>query len=119
MVLGYFRSFWVVLGCFSSFLTFFSTIFFFFYRHCYFTGQQGKGWDHLLFISTTSTRSQTLRYLFATLHVKRLSRIFNHNGCVYQTATRLDLPLLVSTNIKHVFQTDCKTDKVSILNKIR
>ena len=33
------------------------------------------GGDHLLFHSTTSCRSQTLRHLFATLHVKRLSRI--------------------------------------------
>ena len=44
----------------------------------------GKGKD--------STRSQTLRHLFATLHVRRLSRIFNCNACVYQTATRWDLP---------------------------
>ena len=56
--------------------------FFFFYqgflhRHWRFTGQQGKGGDHLLFHSTTSTRSRTLRHLFATLHVRWLSRIFN------------------------------------------
>ena len=43
---------------------------FFFYqgvlhRHWRFTGQQGKGGDHLLFLSTTSTRSWTLRHLFA------------------------------------------------------
>ena len=51
-----------------------------------FTWQQGKGGDHLLFHSTTSTRSQTLRHLFATLHVRWLSCIFNCNACVYQTA---------------------------------
>ena len=64
----------------------------FYRRHWQFTGQQGKGGGHLLFRSTTSTRSRTLRYLFATLHVRWLSRIFNRNACVYQTATRWDLP---------------------------
>ena len=54
--------------------------------------QQGKEGDHLLFLSTTSTRPQTLRHLFATLHVRWLSRIFNRNACVYQIATRWDLP---------------------------
>ena len=33
-----------------------------------------------------------LRHLFATLHVRWLSRIFNRNACVYHTATRWDLP---------------------------
>ena len=56
------------------------------------TGQQGKGGDHLLFHSTTSTRSRIFRHLFATLHVRWLSHIFNCNACVYQTATRWDLP---------------------------
>ena len=51
----------------------------------------GEG-NHLLFHSTISTRSRTLRQLFATLHVRWLSRIFNCNACVYQTATRWDLP---------------------------
>ena len=50
------------------------------------------GGDNLLFHSTTSTCSRTLRHLFATLHVRWLSRIFNRNACVYQTATRWDLP---------------------------
>ena len=71
-------------------------IFFFYqgflHRQWRFTGQQRKGGDHLLFHSTTSTRSQTLRHLYATLHVRWLSRIFNRNACVYQTATRWDLP---------------------------
>ena len=64
----------------------------FFHRHWQFTGQQGKGGDHLLFHSTTSTCSRTLRHLFATLHVRWLSRIFNCNACIYQTATQWDLP---------------------------
>ena len=71
-------------------------IFFFYHgflhRHWPFTGQQGKGGGHFLFHSTNSTRSQTLRHLFATLHVRWLSRIFNRKACVYQTATRWDLP---------------------------
>ena len=53
----------------------------------------GKGRDHRLFHSTTSTHSWTLRHLFATLHVRWLSRIFNRNACVYQTATRWDLSI--------------------------
>ena len=36
----------------------------FFHRHWRFTGQQGKRGDHLLFLSTISTRSETLRHLF-------------------------------------------------------
>ena len=64
----------------------------FLHRHWRFTGQQGKGGYHLLFHSTTSARSRTLRHLFATLHVRWLSRIFSHNACVYQTAIRWDLP---------------------------
>ena len=73
-----------------------ATIFFsvrvFFHRHWRFTGQQEKEEDHLLFHSTTSTCSRTLRHLFATLHVRWLSRIFNRNICVYQNATRWALP---------------------------
>ena len=64
----------------------------FFHRHWRFTGQLGKRGNHLLFHPTTSTRSQTLRHLFATLFVRWLSRIFNRNACVYQAATRWDLP---------------------------
>ena len=64
----------------------------FFHRHWLFTGQQRKGGDHRLFHSTTSTRSRTFRYLFTTLHVRWLSRFFSRNACVYQTATRWDLP---------------------------
>ena len=48
----------------------------FFHGHWRLTGQQGKGGDHLLFHSTTSTLSRTFRHLFATLHVRWLSHIF-------------------------------------------
>ena len=33
-------------------------------------GEGSEGGDHLLFHSTTSTRSRTFRYLFASLHVR-------------------------------------------------
>ena len=55
-------------------------------------GQQGKWGDYLLFHSTTSTCSRTFRHLFAALHVRRLSHIFNWSPCIYQTATQWDLP---------------------------
>ena len=64
----------------------------FLHRQWRFTGQQGKREDHLLFHSTTSTRSQILRYLFATLRMIWLSRIFNRNAYVFQTSTRWELP---------------------------
>ena len=55
--------------------------------------QDSRGRDGtILFHSTTSTRSRTFRHLFATLHVRWLSHIFNRNACIYQTATRWDLP---------------------------
>ena len=60
--------------------------------HWRLTGQQGKWGDHLLFHSTTSTRSQTFKHLFATLHVRWLSHIFNRTACIYQIATRWHLP---------------------------
>ena len=63
-----------------------------FHGHWRLTGQQGKGGDHLLFHSTTSTRSRTFRHSFATLHVRWLSHIFNRTTCIYQTATQWDLP---------------------------
>ena len=64
----------------------------FFHGHLQLTGQQGKGGDHILFHSTTPTRSWTFRHLFATLHVRWLSHIFNRTAYIYQTATRWDLP---------------------------
>ena len=79
-------------GYYTFFFFFFFSVRVFFHRHWWFTGQQGKGGDHLLFHSTTSPRSWILRQLIATLHVRWLSRIFNRNAHVYQTATRWDLP---------------------------
>ena len=73
-------------------LSYFFPIRVFFLGHWRLTGQQGKGEDHLLFYSTTSTRSRTFRHLFATLHLRWLSHIFNRIACTYQTATRWDLP---------------------------
>ena len=71
---------------------FFFSIKIFFDRHWRLTEQQGKEGDHLLFHSTTSTRSRTFRHLFATLHVRWLSHIFNRTACIYHAATRWDLP---------------------------
>ena len=74
------------------FSIYFFSIRVFFHGHWRLTGQQGKGGDLLLFHSTTSTRSRTFRHLFTTLHVRWLSLIFNRNACIYQTATRWDVP---------------------------
>ena len=65
---------------------------FFFHQQWQLTGQQWKGEDHPLFHSTTSTPSWTFSYLFATLHVRWLSHIFNHNACIYQTGSQWNLP---------------------------
>ena len=53
---------------------------------------RGRKGDHFLFHSTTSTCSRTFRHLFATLHVRWLSNIFNCTACIYQTATWWELP---------------------------
>ena len=71
----------------ASWVIFFS-IRVFFHGHGRLIGQQEKEEDHLLLHSTTSTRSRTFRYLFATLRVRWLSQIFNRTACIYQTATR-------------------------------
>ena len=54
------------------------------------------GRDHLLFHSTTYTRSRTFRHLFATLRVRWLSYIFNNTPCIYQTATRWPVVLVTT-----------------------
>ena len=55
------------------------------------TVKEGRG---LSFIPLYySTHSWTLRHLPATLHLRRLSDVFNCTACIYQTATRWDLPL--------------------------
>ena len=72
----------------------FFSISIFFHRHWQFTGQQRKGGGHLLFHSTTSTCSQTLRSLFATLQVRWLSCTFNRTACIYQTSEIYHLYLI-------------------------
>ena len=64
----------------------------FFHGHWQPIGQQRKGGDHLLFHSTSSTRSRTFRHTFATLHVRWLSHFFNRTPCIFQAATQWDLP---------------------------
>ena len=84
----------LIVWCFTSFfwsLFFFSITVFFTDTDDSQDSREREG-DHLLFHATTSTRSRTLRHLFATLHVRWLSRIFNRNACVYQTATRWVFP---------------------------
>ena len=53
---------------------------------------RGKEGTIFLFHSTTSTRSRTIRHLFATLDFRWLSHILYHTTCIYQAATRRDLP---------------------------
>ena len=79
----------------------------FFHGHWRLTGQQGKRGDHLFVHSTTSTRSRTFRHLFATLHVRWLSHIFNRNACIYQTATRWDFPTLSNYHLIDWWCEDC------------
>ena len=85
------------LNLFYILFYFFFSIRVFFHGHWRLSGQQGKGGDRLLSHSTTSTRSRTFRYLFATLHVRWLPHIFNRIACIYQTATRWDLPPYIIT----------------------
>ena len=81
-------------GLSTLFLLLLFSIRVFFHGYWRLTGQQGKGEDHFLFLSTTSTRSRTFRHLFAPLHVEWLLRIFNRTVFYYQTATQWDLHLL-------------------------
>ena len=73
---------------------FFFSITTFFHKHWQLTGRDWKGEDHFLFHSTTFTRSQTFRHLFATMHVRWLSHIFNRNPSIYQEATRWEFTTL-------------------------
>ena len=71
--------------------------FFFFLSGLSFTdtdnSQNSRGREGtILFHSSTSICSRTFRDLSATLHVRWLSHIFNSNACIYQAATRWDLP---------------------------
>ena len=57
------------------------------------SSQDSRGREGTIFFhSATSTRSRTFRHLFATLHVRWLSHIFNRNACIYQAATLWHLP---------------------------
>ena len=73
----------------------FSFFFFFFLSGFSFTdtndSQDSRGKEGTI---SYSTRSRTLRHLFATLHVRWLSHFFNRNACIYQTATRWDFNTL-------------------------
>ena len=59
----------------------------FFHGHWRLTEQQGEGGDHLFSHCTTFTRSlyhfHPFRHLFATLHARWLSHIFNCTACIY------------------------------------
>ena len=64
--------------------TFLFSIRVFFHGHWQLTAGEGR------IPSTTSTRSRTFRQLFATLHLRWLSHIFNRITCIYQAALLLD-----------------------------
>ena len=80
-----------ILHHLCTFYAVFFSIRVFYQGHWQLARQQGKGRDHLLFHSTTSTHSRKFKHLFATSHVRWLSHIFNRNPCIYQAATRWDL----------------------------
>ena len=65
---------------------------FFFFRDTYGSQDNRERGDHLSFSSTTSTRSRISRHFFVTLHVRWLSHVLNRTVCIYQIATRWDLP---------------------------
>ena len=73
------------------YIGFFFSVRVFFHGHWQLTGQQRKGGDHLIPLYHFP-RSRTFRHLFVTLHVRWLSHIFNRSACIYQAATRWDLP---------------------------
>ena len=60
----------------------------FFHRYWRFKEQQGRGRDHILNHSATSISSRTFIHLFASFHMRYLSRICNSTVCIDQTATR-------------------------------
>ena len=64
----------------------------FFHGHWRLTGQHEKEGKHILFPSTTLTRSQTFRQIFASLHVLWLPHILDCTAFIYQAATGWDLP---------------------------
>ena len=64
----------------------------FFHGHWRLTGQQGKGGDHRHSTIPLPPAHEHLDIYFATLHVRWLSHISNRTACIYQAATRWDLP---------------------------
>ena len=75
---------------------------------CFFTTHRtaGNGRGPFLIPLYTSTRS--FRHFFATLHEKWLSHFFNRPACIYQAATRWDLPpyritIWLTDDVKLVF----------------
>ena len=54
--------------------------------------QDSRGRDWTIFIPHYHFHPLTIIQTFATLHVRWLSRIFNCNACIYQTATQWVLP---------------------------
>ena len=58
-----------------------------------FTEQQEKGGEHLLFHSTTSTRSNTFSHFTCYFAGEMTITVFNLNASVYQIAIWWDLPL--------------------------
>ena len=94
----------MIFSCFSAIKNIFvpsssanfSTKLFFFYqgflhRHWWFTGQQGKGEDHLFYSAPPPLPTHEHWDIYQKF-VRWLWLIFNRNACVYQTATRWDLP---------------------------
>ena len=71
---------------------FFFSIRIFFHGHWRLTGQQGKGRDYLCSTLTLPLVHEHSNIYFATLYVKWLSRISNSTACIYQAATRWNLP---------------------------
>ena len=55
-------------------------------------GSRRREGNSFLFLSTSSTCSETFKNLHSTLQVRWLSRIFNRITCNNQTTTRWDLP---------------------------
>ena len=72
--------------------SFFFSIRIFFHGHWRLTGQQGKGGNHLCSTLTLPLVHEHSDIYFATLHVRWLLRISNCTACIYQAATRWDLP---------------------------
>ena len=76
----------------SVFDIFFFSIRVFFRKKRRLTGQQEKSGGHLYSTLPLPPTHEYSDIYFATLHVRWLSHIFNRTACIYQAATRWDLP---------------------------